>query len=361
MIFAAELANIGDYILLKQTITILRDLGVKGDITARQWGVPKDAISNRHDQLGCRVIRTRNLFDYLGSSLGACLIIGGGQAIRKNMSLASLISMALCVVVAKATEGKLVFIGCGVSRVTSPIRKIIWRYLLKSADLVSIRDSGSLVNAHALMKNDRAYFTGDLALLCPEAEEVPEPTFKPLLTIAPCIDVSENRAFSIDGLVRVVTQVAAQRGLVEICVLAHDVRENIAPPVCREIAKKITATSGHLKISVITSGSLEEYFAIYRKSNIVISNRLHAILLSIMFGAKTIVLDDSNSKIAEIVKYFKLVTLPATLEDSSGLDWRDPKNDDTLLNREVLVKMRTHSQLKLSLFKPIIEHYKYGT
>lgn len=358
VIVSGNLFNIGDLVLCQQSIALVRGIAPSAQILVRQWGLESATIADRLAGLRCELLNSRNPLSSIRAGIGAFVLIGGGQMIRENASMASMLSLAAMVTAAKATGGHFGVIGCGLSTLRPGRKRQLWQHILRHADLIVVREASSLKNARDLIgDSDRIHLASDLALVPTSLEAKLSPTQKQSLIVAPCLDKSEARDLAIDDVAKLTVQIARREGLRRIQVLAHDIRPEMDLPVCAAVKAAVEQIEPALVVETLATTDPDDYFTAYSAAKVVITNRLHPMLFAIQADAKVLVLNDGNPKTAAFAKTFGLASL--TVKDAcdaaqleallSSTEWNDLSH-----MRNVLAMKREDAKRNEALLRGLI-------
>lgn len=313
LLLAENLDNVGDFALLVQAIHGLRRSEKIGAIAVRQWSQPDPEIVAKLKALDVQIVPAKTVGAlWPGRKL---LLYPGGQAIRGNASPASMLAMAVTVVLSRLVGGKRAALAIGASEVTDPRTRKAWRFILSRFDLVACRDSGSLERARTLTDASRLTLTDDLVFApSPLHEALASSGQRQHLIIAPCCDASEDRILDPEQTVELARAVAAQCGVSRILIVCHDPRPGMDQEIATAIAKA-AGNAGLHDVKVIASASLEDVAATYRDAAAVLTNRLHAMIFGLLASKPVLAIDDGNDKVRTFAQRFDVPLLPQAKGD----------------------------------------------
>ncbi|MFD2137621.1 polysaccharide pyruvyl transferase family protein [Novosphingobium resinovorum] len=192
----------------------------------RYWARLPAAIVRQVEEAGGELTPGKRLLDFAGRAFGTDLVIGGGQIVRDNVSIASMFGLALAAVSARAGGGRVVTRGLGVSVIRSRSRRFLWRMVLRRCAVVNVRDAASARNLADLLPGKAVAVLADMVFLpigaYVEAERGPVARW---IVVAPCDDGSERR--SLDGAALDAVLDAAQAALPDarVAIACHDPRD----------------------------------------------------------------------------------------------------------------------------------------
>ncbi|MFL0413501.1 polysaccharide pyruvyl transferase family protein [uncultured Sphingomonas sp.] len=304
MFYCGDLCNLGDLALLLQNLEHLPSGSVA---YVRRWNPLPPEIVRQVNAAGGRLVDGRGILSFIRLASTCDVVIGGGQLVRDNVSLASLIAQYAGARAARARGGRVTTRGLGVSALRDPRRRTIWRALLRLAEEVRVRDSASAANAIALVGKERVRQTADAAFMPGRLNQRAgsEPQARDRIIIAPCIDRSEDRATTAASITDIVNAARAQRPADQLLFACHDPR----PGMDRDAAEQLISASRLESARISASYDLDALLSEYRHASLVVTNRLHAIIFALLSGCAVVVLDDGNAKTQFIAERFGLPLL----------------------------------------------------
>ncbi len=301
MFYCGDLCNLGDLALLLQN---LEHLPFGSVAYVRRWGPLPPQIVRQVESAGGRLVDGRRVLRFVRLTSTCDVVIGGGQLVRDNVSLASLLAQYAAARAARARGGRVTTRGLGVSELRDPRRRSGWRALLRVAGEVRVRDAASAVNAIALAGRERVQQTADAAFapgqLHQRAGGEGEPRDR--IIIAPCIDRSEDRAITARSVTAIVDAARVHRPGDRMVFACHDPR----PGMDRDAAEQLINALALEGARISASYDLDTLLGEYRRASLVVTNRLHAIIFALLSGCAVVVLDDGNAKTRFIAERFDL-------------------------------------------------------
>lgn len=110
--------------------------------------------------------------------------------------------------------------------------------------------------------------------------------------------------FDVDELVESIIAFCDSNPGSVVRIVAHDVRPGMDYVIMQRISESL-AVKG-IDSELLLPDSLEDLMSIYRESDHVITNRLHAIIFSCLSGCKFSIIEDGNVKISSLIKQLGL-------------------------------------------------------
>lgn len=319
-IVCGDLHNLGDLLLLQQNLARVEPAR-HGPTTVRRWQpLPGEILAQvENDQV--TVVNGKALVRYALSCLGRDMVIGGGQLVRSNGSLRSLVGLVMAAAMVRLGGGKVYTRGLGVSAIRQPFRRLLWRAVFHLSQGVMVREAQAERHTRQIAPGARIVVTADMAFL-PNPDLFGQPAQsagarRDGLVLAPCLDGGEDRLLDpacVQALLAACQ--AARPGLARI-VACHDIRPAMDPAAARLLLGPAAAPDW----TFVKDGNLRQLVATYRRADLVVTNRLHSVIMALHCGAAIIVLDDGNPKVLEHARQFALpvYTPGAALHDIDAL------------------------------------------
>lgn len=308
LFICGDLHNLGDLALLLQNLELARAAGREARV--RRWQPLPPAIEQQVSAAGGTLFNGQSAKASLTAAWGADMVIGGGQLIRGNVSGRSLLSLVMMASAVRGSGGHITCRGLGVSRITSSARQKLWRAVFGMADRIAVRDTASQANTAPLAASTKVVLTADMAFLDSGLHGKLSAGSTPAdgtIVIAPCIDPSEGRSIEGPAIQRIVAAAARRLGHQRITYACHDPR----PGMDRMAAERLAALLPSPDTVIHDGYDLAALFALYGEAGLVVTNRLHASIFSILSGRPVLVIDDGTHKIAAIADRFGIVSIDA--------------------------------------------------
>jgi polysaccharide pyruvyl transferase WcaK-like protein len=303
-----DLHNLGDLALLLQNLELARAAGREARV--RRWQPLPSAIEQQVSAAGGTLFNGRSAQAALAAAWGADMVIGGGQLIRGNVSARSLVSLVMMASVIRISGGHITCRGLGVSRIVSSARQKLWRALFGMATRIAVRDTASQVNIAPLAAPTKTVLTADMAFLNSKLHGKLHSGTTPAdgtIVIAPCIDPSEGRSIEGPAIERIVAAAGRRLGHQRISYACHDPRPGMDKMAADRLAERLPSAD----TVIHDSYDLAALFTLYGEAGLVITNRLHASIFSILADRPVLVIDDGTHKIAAIADRFGIASIDA--------------------------------------------------
>jgi polysaccharide pyruvyl transferase WcaK-like protein len=290
--------------LLMQTLELARHDDVR--VLVRIWGHLPSVVEEQVKAAGGFLLDGRAPIGFFAQCFRSDMTMVGGQLVRANISIASLLFMAVGAACVRIAGGRVSARGLGVGEVTG-IRKWLYRAFFAMADRVNVRDESSLVHAKALFGPDRVTLTADMAFLPSAIHERLQGSGSEgrTLVIAPCRDAQEQRTMEspcLKGLIEVATTSLPEA---EIAFACHDPR----PRMDGEASQRISELCGLADFTLSDGLVLDDLLRTYSDAALVITNRLHAGIFALIAQRPVIVVADQTGKVTSLAAMFDLPTL----------------------------------------------------
>ncbi|WP_330702114.1 polysaccharide pyruvyl transferase family protein [Novosphingobium resinovorum] len=299
-----DLHNLGDLKLLLQNLALT---GGRGGLV-RRWAPLPAAVERQVAEAGGELADGRAVIGFARRAFGAEVVLGGGQLVRDNVSHFALLGLLLAVASARLGGGRLVTRGLGVSAIRSPLRRLLWRAVLRNCGRINLRDDASARNLARLLPGKAHAVHADMVFLPAAGGQAISPGRGPRrwIVVAPCVDGSEGR--SIEGGALDVALAAAQATLPHagIVIVCHDPREYMDKAVAARLAARWTDR----QVAVVDGYDLATLIAIYREAALVMTNRLHALIFAVLADAPALAIEDGTAKVRVVADCFAVPVLP---------------------------------------------------
>lgn len=309
-IYSEDLNNYGDLSLVVQSVSVVRREDPQSELRVLSWNAVPDFAIKELERYNARVIANR--WSYIFNSLCAegVALWPGGQLFRNNSSSKYLILMALLTLFFRIKGVTQIVMGAGASDI-GRLKSLIYRVIFRGADCFYVRDN----ETRGIL--DSRKFSNDIVVSADvmfsqlgsvnQILRLPSDSFssgKSFLTVSPCYSKEEGRVFDVDELVESIIAFCDSNPGSVVRIVAHDVRPSMDYVIMQRISESL-AVKG-IDSELLLPDSLEDLMSIYRESDHVITNRLHAIIFSCLSGCKFSIIEDGNVKISSLIKQLGL-------------------------------------------------------
>lgn len=316
-------ANIGDEAILYSVIRLLESQGIKTDIvigtgaTDGHSSALKDPLYN-----GIRFVGIRDFFTCMKSCFKANLLIGGGQLIDGSAGVKLPIIQVILALIVKLTGGNIKIAAVGVFHLNTYSVKLFYSFLFWLADEINVRDEAGFKSiAFSKSAIKKAKVTADVvfSLWKPnknEAKEVPATDQRNKIVLA--VHSAPHVAYMKESAaVEFVNKLVNNYGdRYEVVIAAHDLRESFD----LDFANRIVAKSLPQQISLVTFQSVNECLEFYSNVAVVVSARMHPLILGAVSHCNIVPLQGSS----KVNQFAKLVAVEEqTLEYLNSVDLSD--------------------------------------
>jgi hypothetical protein len=291
LLYCGDLSNLGDLALLLQN---LEHLPSGATAYVRRWAPLPAEIERQVAAAGGTLVDSRRVLRFVKLAASCDIIIGGGQLVRDNVSLASLAVQYAAVHAARWHGGRVVTRGLGVGAIRDFRRRWLWRALLRLAPQVRVRDAASVENAAALVGRDRVVQTADLAFVPGHlhARASYDAPARDRILVAPCIDGNERRSMAPDTLAQVLAVACTHRPGDDLVFVCHDPRPGMDSAAAESLIHDLAIADAR----VLKTFDLDALLGEYRRASLVVTNRLHAIIFALLADCPILVMDDRTTK-----------------------------------------------------------------
>jgi polysaccharide pyruvyl transferase WcaK-like protein len=310
VIVGGDLHNLGDLKLLKQSLFLMRGR----HMLVRRWAPLPQPIERQVEDAGGTLVPGKKILTFARQCFGADMVIGGGQLVRGNTSIAALVGLFLATLMILLGGGRVRTQGLGVSRVNSAVRLILWRLILVSCGEVCVRDEASAQNISRILPRHRVVVTADMVFvptpIRPSA--LPKANGVPLILVAPCIDAGEDRSIEGAALKTALETALSRLPGATVVIACHDPREAMD----KLAAEQISGQNPEIPMQIFADYELDSLTALYQDASLVITNRLHSLIFSLLADVPVMAINDGSDKVAAISKAFSIPTLAR--QDETG-------------------------------------------
>ncbi|WP_428820423.1 polysaccharide pyruvyl transferase family protein [Microbulbifer sp. MCCC 1A16149] len=226
------------------------------------------------------------------------MVVGGGNMIRDGVGLSWVVKVISSAIITRASGGKLVLFSIGNSKVTSWLRKVVFRILFFLSNKVLFRDSASLMNAKLLSKKRALSVANEIVLSNSKLIKNKFPKrSESAFVVNVFSDSYESRVLNEDAVCKLIYRILVENDLIEnyheISLVSHEERKEFDERFLLALKTKLASEYG-LFSKMIPYESVVNTMEVYRGCGYVVTNRLHSAILGEIYGAKVhAILDDS--------------------------------------------------------------------
>ncbi|WP_206239767.1 polysaccharide pyruvyl transferase family protein [Novosphingobium terrae] len=305
LIVCDTLVNLGDLALLAQSVAAGRNQGRQ--VYVRQWAPPPPVIARQVEALGASIISGRNLLGLPRLASRCDAVIGGGQIVRSNVSLPSLIAMIWALALVRLGGGRVSGWGMGVGPVRGWLARFLWRLVFRPGERIAVRDALSLDHARRLFparavvqSADMAFLPGTLHRDLAAQDFGGQESERTTILIAPCIEASEGRSIDGEGFPTLLACVRQEMPKAPLVLACHDPRPEVDGGAADWLIAYYDLNDAHK----LDDGQLATLCEAYRHAVLTITNRLHASIFTLLSGGALLVVDDGSDKMRALCRDF---------------------------------------------------------
>lgn len=311
--------NLGDDLLLIASIAGLRTVFDRPHFLVRDHG-QTDEISELGSDVeftGVETVWTRpgtskalRFIEYLKAIsriMRTCdwVVFGGGTVFHANRGSRSLLLQTLICMTARLHGARIAALGVGVSGISSPLSRALFRTIIASCDLFLVRDKAAMqqcIGTKARLTSDLAFTLAD-QLHFPDRDRKNGAQRTVAITVCPqAFDVG-SRSAAVETF-RKTVQILLSQGhrVIFIGMLRSDLLENDLTFI-QSIVEHFEAEHG---VEIRTPGpKSEEISRAFHDIDVVVGMRFHALVIAAIFGIPFVGIAHDN-KIREISRHFDM-------------------------------------------------------
>ncbi|WBH17102.1 polysaccharide pyruvyl transferase family protein [Sphingomonas radiodurans] len=311
LFYCGDLCNLGDLALLLQN---LEHLPAGATAYVRRWAPLPPEVERQVVAAGGTLVDSRNLVAFVALASRCDIVIGGGQLVRGNVSLPSLVAQYAGARAARWRGGVVTTRGLGVGTISDRNRRLLWKALLRLATDVRVRDAQSVKNAAALVGRNRVVQTADAAFIPGRLHERASgpAAVRDRILIAPCIDGSEGRSMATPVFAQILEAARERRPDDALVFACHDPRPGMDVAAAHSLIDGLALSDARLQATYELDVLLDEY----RHASLVVTNRLHAIIFALLSDCAILVIDDGTAKTRFIATRFDLPLVSQAIPES---------------------------------------------
>lgn len=316
-VLPGDFVNLGDAMLsLAAARRIARD---GGRVALLPYRRPSEAIREEFGKEGFDVISIR---DQPLLALRACIQgsiwIGGGHAIRNEVSFGWLSFTAVVSWLARKTGRNVRVIGAGASSIKSGWRRRLFGMIFSSCDKLCVRDS---LSAQSLKTDfpsaaEKVNLAADVAFLRGRLDLHPDRLEEFSCVVSPGIDVVEGRTEDPQEILAVLRMLFEQFDMRHVIIVSHDSRSEFGLPFCKAF-EAVVRGALPVTVEVVAPGGIElGLLEPYGRARWIVTGRLHGLIIGAMLLRRVFYTTGSASKLRPFAELFKYgaATFPSNIE-----------------------------------------------
>ncbi|MCP4307088.1 MAG: polysaccharide pyruvyl transferase family protein [bacterium] len=289
--------NIGDEAILVALVSLLRrrDLDPRSLIVQNE---PDKEANRVYRRLGLQPISFRHPLRLFSALRHSDLVCGGGQLIDDRGGLGFPVGYtAVLTLINRMFGGRPIIFGIGAEPVLRRTTKWLVRTMYGRAHMAMVRDTPSeRALTEAGFPAEKTAVGGDIALTLDDIESGTSSNDGQRLLLIPNRDT--QRVGDLAATFDVIAATARQEGW-QVTVMAHDRRNDYDAGELARMAEVL----GTDDIEYVVPATLDAGLAHYRNADVVVSARMHPLLLSILHGVTPVaipVVDKVRTLVADL-------------------------------------------------------------
>lgn len=305
-VLPGDFANLGDAMLsLAAARRITRD---GGRVAVLPYRRPSDEVRREFEKEGFLVISMR---DHPFLAFRACnkasIWIGGGHAIRNEVSIGWLSFTNVVSWLARKSGRNVRVIGSGATHIKSPWRRWLFGNIFSACDKVCVRDQLSLNSLEAdfpavagklNLAGDLAFLKGRLDLHANLFEEFS-------CVVSPGIDFVEGRTEDPEEILDVLQVLYERFEMKHVIIVSHDSRNKFGLPFC-EAFEAVVRNALPVTVEVITQQGIEHgLMEPYGRAHWIVTGRLHGLIIGAMLRRRVFYTSGSAKKLRPFAELFE--------------------------------------------------------
>lgn len=353
LLLVGDLDNLGDALLAEVQAEHLSHPTTTSDLVVAPYRQPPSEMGVHLAERGARLLPMRsNPFAFIAACWGAELYLGGGHVIREPVSLGWLLLTLLGSSVARLSGGCVRIVGAGVTAVAHRGKRMLWQRILALCSTVRVRDAASAEVLRQMFPRlgGRVRVTNDMAFISTFAAAPAQAGPAAVCVVSPAVDRHEGRQINADRLLQMISALH-RRGLIgEVRLLAHDIRPTLDTALCRLLAERVQRELG-LPCALVSGPLGTRLIEAYRGADLVITGRLHGLIVASMLRRPVICFGDAKGKLQPFAERFGS---PTTGAESEGVEAEAERLAtflrafDQNASRPVLARLRDEARMNLA-------------
>lgn len=305
VLLPGDFVNLGDAML---ALAAARHIAKKnGQCVLLPYRQPNDAICAEFRKNGFEVVGIRDHpFSAIRACAGSSVRIGGGHAIRNDVSYGWLLFTLLIAVLTRMSQRSFGVIGAGASSIENLLKKRIFATIFRLCQNIYTRDkfSAEFLKTEFPFAIKKVKVAGDLAFLknCIDLKKHCKESGTCL--VSPGIDIIEGRNENVEEIINVLLKLFNRKELKHVIVVSHDSRDEFGLPFCRNL-KSLIAEKMAVSVDLVNSEEIETGLLIpYGRARWIITGRLHGLIIGALQDSEVFYTTGSAQKLKPFAEMF---------------------------------------------------------
>ena len=293
-----DLENRGDALIALVETNFLRTRSGYETVHVATWEQPPIAVET---DLGGQDVAATSIrlgpARFLRNCCAADLYIGGGNMLRPDVSRRWLVMLIAGLLLCRLSGGTATCVGIGAVHGKGRSHRLLWATCLVLCSKVHAREerSAQIVRDDHPMVASRVDVTTDVVFV-DDIPSRPHDSERRTCILAPAFDRSEGRSVEAPQVVRLVGELARTGRVSHVVLIAHDPRPHMDGDLCHALAPQLRDCGVDVRV-VLPDGPntlLDEY----AQADLVVTSRLHGLILGALHGLPVLRLPDVSNKMA---------------------------------------------------------------
>ena len=293
-----DLENRGDALIALVETNFLRTRSGYETVQVATWEQPPVPVET---DLGGQDVAATSIrlgpARFLRSCCAADLYVGGGNMLRPDVSRRWLVTLIAGLTLCRLFGGTATCVGIGAVHGEKGIHRVLWATCLMLCSKVHAREerSAQIVRDDHPLIASRVDVTTDVVFV----DDIPSRPHDPerrTCIVAPAFDRSEGRTVEAPQVVRLVEELARTGRITHVVLVAHDPRPHMDGDLCMSLAAELQSSGVDIRVVLPDGPSalLDEY----AKADLVVTSRLHGLILGALHALPVLRLPDVSNKMA---------------------------------------------------------------
>ncbi|MGJ7581380.1 polysaccharide pyruvyl transferase family protein [Variovorax sp. RHLX14] len=305
VLLPGDFVNLGDAML---ALAAARHIAKNnGQCVLLPYRQPNNAICQEFLKNGFEVIGIRDRpLSALRACVGSSVRIGGGHAIRNDVSFGWLLFALLIAVLTRVSGHSFGVIGSGASPIKNQQKKKIFAMIFRLCQNIYTRDkfSADVLRSDFPVAIQKIKVAGDLAFLKNCIDLKSHHRENGTCLISPGIDIIEGRNENIMEIINVLEKLFNQKELKHVIVVSHDSRSEFGLPFCTNL-KSLIEKRMAVPVDLVNSEEIEIGLLIpYGRARWIITGRLHGLIIGALQASQVFYTTGSAQKLRPFAEMF---------------------------------------------------------